>query len=248
VSQVVDTETAREFMKETLEKIQEDELVRISSELAIKSAFFQKKLSRENLGQLSKEEVLAILRSMFCTRRRAAKILNETLDYEDLKKWIGELLYEKAPIQNRFQGFYDRLGKLESNIRYDLAGELLHFTFPEKYWMWSHWMWNPKTMTGSIPLVTTDDFDLRAPSTGEMYLNVGKGVAFVHEVGEAAGFQTISRSLFGTDVFLSCVYVIYAYTVLRMRMTQEFNQVMPNLQEFSRRILGVHRMKEFEIN
>ena len=63
----------------------------------------------------------------------------------------------------------------------------------------------------------------------------------MHEVGEAAGFQAIAKSIFGTDVFLSCVYVVYAYTVLRMRMTNEFNRVMPELPEFCRRLLGVHR-------
>ena len=72
-------------------------------------------------------------------------------------------------------------------------------------------------------------------------MKVGRAVAFVHEVGEAAGFQSISRNIFGTDVFLSCVYVVYAYTVLKMRMTNEFNKVMPGLPEFSRRLLGVNR-------
>jgi hypothetical protein len=30
------------------------------------------------------------------------------------------------------------------------------------------------------------------------------------------------------------------YTTLRMRMTQEFNQVVPQLSELLRRLLGVH--------
>ncbi len=51
----------------------------------------------------------------------------------------------------------------------------------------------------------------------------------------------ISNTIFGTDVFLSCVYVIYVYTVLKMRMTQEFNKVMPQLPEFCRRLLGVRK-------
>ena len=79
-----------------------------------------------------------------------------------------------------------------------------------------------------------------APTDGDIYLRVGKAVAFVHQVGEAAEFQTISKTTFGTDVFLSCVYVVYVYTILRMRMTQEFNKVMPGLPEFVRRLLGVH--------
>jgi hypothetical protein len=61
----------------------------------------------------------------------------------------------------------------------------------------------------------------------------------VHEVGDGAGFKKISNSVFGTDVFLCCVYVIYAYTVLKMRMTQEFNKVIPELAPFCRRLLGL---------
>ena len=75
-------------------------------------------------------------------------------------------------------------------------------------------------------------------------IEVGRAVAFVHEVGDAAGFQKISRNVFGTDVYLCCVYVVYAYTVLKMRMTQEFNKVMPGLPEFCRRLLGVHRRRQ----
>ena len=91
--------------------------------------------------------------------------------------------------------------------------------------------------------MTTEDYNLNSSTLGENYLKVGEAVAFVHEVGEAAGFQTISRSLFGTDVYLSCVYVVYVYTVLRMRMTQEFNKVIPGLPEFSRRLLGVYKLE-----
>jgi len=244
MGQIVDTETAREFMKEILDKIEEVQLVKICHDLTEKSKRFQEKLAEDSLRQLSKEEVLGILKQVFCTRRKAGKILEEIVDYQYFKTWINDLLYSQMPLQHRFQTFCDHLNNLEKNIPFDLAGELLHFTFPNKYWLWSRWMWDPSVKTGSLPLVTTEDFDLNAPTIGEMYLRVGKGVAFVHEVGEAAGFQTISRSLFGTDVFLSCVYVIYAYTVLKMRMTQEFNKVMPGLSEFSRRILGVYQMKK----
>ena len=45
------------------------------------------------------------------------------------------------------------------------------------------------------------------------------------------------------NCFLCSVYVVYAYTVLKMRMTQEFNKVMPGLPEFSRRLLGVYDRK-----
>ena len=243
MSQIVDTATAKEFMKETLEKIDEQHLIKISDALTIKSNIFKKNFAEENIDQLSQEELIKTLKLIFSVRRNRKKILKE-LGFENFKNYLRDLLYGTDVLNVRFQRFCDQLNTVEEHIRYDLAGELLHFTFPDRYWLWSHWMWNPKLNTGSLALVTTDDFDLSANSIGEAYLNVGKAVAFVHTVGEAAGFQTISRSLFGTDVYLSCVYIIYAYTVLRMRMTQEFNQVMPGVAEFSRRILGVYRITE----
>ena len=44
-----------------------------------------------------------------------------------------------------------------------------------------------------------------------------------------------------TDVFLACVYAVYMYTVLRLRMTQEFNRIVPELPDLVRRLLGVYR-------
>ena len=119
----------------------------------------------------------------------------------------------------RFQAFTERVPGLSDNVGRDFASELLHFTDPERNWLWTRWMWDPKTRTGALPLVTTAAYDLEGESAAEIYEKVGRAVAFVHEVGDAAGFQTISRSIFGTDLYLSCVYVVYAYTVLRMRST-----------------------------
>ena len=47
--------------------------------------------------------------------------------------------------------------------------------------------------------------------------------------------------MFGTDVFLASVYGVYMYTTLRLRMTQEFSKIMPELDELLRRLLGVHK-------
>jgi hypothetical protein len=128
-------------------------------------------------------------------------------------------------------------------IRYDLAGELLHYTSPDRWWLWTRWMWDPHNETGALRLVTMDGYDLRGRTLGETYLKVGEAVAFVNETAKAAGFQRPGSGLFGTTVYLALVYVVYMYTTLRMRMTQEFNQVIPEFPELSRRILGVYRLE-----
>jgi hypothetical protein len=240
MAQVVDTESAKEFMREALDKVASEELLKICGEVEIKSHWFREKLDREAISKLSSAEYFSLLRRIFATRRKAEAILKQ-YPLENLREWTTALLYGNGEVKTRFQNFVDKFNGVEDNTKRDFASEILHFTDPEKYWLWTRWMWDPKTKTGALPLVTYSAYDFRGETAGDIYMRVGEAVAFVHHVGEAAGFQTISKTIFGTDVFLSCVYVVYVYTVLRMRMTQEFNKVMPGLPEFSRRLLGVHK-------
>ena len=190
---------------------------------------------------LTEDDLAEVLRRIFVTRGKTRQKLL-AYPFEDMRSWMYELIHGDAELSDRVDGFVDRLVGLDDNLRMDLAGELLHFTSPDRHWLWARWMWDPRTRTGALPLVTTAAYDYSGETPGQIYMKVGRAVAFVHEVGEAAGFQSISRNIFGTDVYLSCVYVIYAYTVLKMRMTNEFNKVMPGLPEFCRRLLGVNRM------
>jgi len=240
MGQVVDTESAKEFMREALDKVASEELLKICGEVELKSQWFREKLDGDAIPKLSSAEYFSLLRRIFATRRKAETILKQ-FALEDLREWTSALLYGDGEVKVRFQNFVDKLEGLEDNLRRDWASEILHFTDPDKYWLWTRWMWDPKTKTGALPLVTMASHNMNGESAGEIYLKVGEAVAFVHQVGEAAGFQTISKTIFGTDVFLSCVYVVYVYTVLRLRMTQEFNKVMPGLPEFSRRLLGVYQ-------
>jgi hypothetical protein len=203
------------------------------------------------------------LRSIFATRRKADAII-DVIGVEALRAALDQLLYSSSPTPDRFQRFVDSLsgfwndvrlahkplpGSDESdvpeNILCDLASEMLHFTAPDEYWLWTRWMWDPRVGTGALPLVTMDDTELHGRNAGETYLKVGVAVAFVRATGEAVGFVKfgVGNSPFGIDVFLSCVYAVYVYTTLRLRMTQEFNKVVPQLPELSRRLLGVWRLE-----
>ena len=241
MGQVVDTDTAKEFMRETLERVDVDELGRICAEVEAKSEWFRERLAPDALAELGSDDFGVIQRRIFSTRGKTRRTLAD-LDWPQLRDWIATLLFGGDDVRDRFQEFVDRLraAGIAENLSADFASELLHFVDPERHWLWTRWMWDPRTRTGALPLVTTAAYDLTGAGAGEVYLKVGRAMAFVHEVGEAAGFQRISRTIFGTDVFLACVYAIYTYTVLRMRMTKEFNKVMPQLPELTRRLLGVH--------
>jgi hypothetical protein len=239
---VVDTESAREFMRETLEQITPAGLDAIAAELAVKHARVRALLGRADRRALRESELRPLLRSIFSSRRRVNHLF-ERVGAAALAEWIDDLLAEGAPVAGRVQAFHDRMPAAPDSLRYDLAGELLHYTDPERYWLWTRWVWDPATRTGALPLVTMDEFDLAAPTVGETYLRIGTATAFVHETGRAAGFTRIGDGAFGVDVYLACVYCVYVYTTVRMRMTQEFNRVIPPLPELARRFLGVHGME-----
>jgi hypothetical protein len=252
--QIVDTETAREFMTQTLEKITQAELGDIAGELERKTQRFQELLSPVHLPILSEDELVALLRHMFATRRKARQIA-ETQKVDFFRAELPALLYGTDDPPRRLQAFVDALGgftpqgvnlnkdgaSLPENVCSDVASELLHFTSPENHWLWTRWMWDPKPGTGALPLVVEDEYDLSGISPGEIYTKVGVAVAFVRATGDASGFTRLGRGPYGVDVFLACVYAIYMYTTLRLRMTQEFNKVVPPLPELVRRLLGVWR-------
>ena len=240
--QVVDTESAREFMREALAKITEVELAAIADECLVKHERVRSLLARPSGAPPTEVELRALLRSIFSTRRRTAEFFDR-VGAERLAGWIGDLVAPRGPVEGRFQVFCDRLEGFPPSVSYDLASELLHFSDPERYWLWTRWVWDPKTRTGALPLVTMEEYDLDAPSVGAMYLRVGEATAFVHETGRAAGFTLIGGEMFGVDVYLACVYGVYVYTTVRMRMTQEFNRVIPPLPELCRRFLGVYKME-----
>ena len=81
-------------------------------------------------------------------------------ELETLRTELRELLYGEEPVTGRFDRFVERVGGLEKAMIVSLASEALHFTEPRRYWLWTHWIWNPGSGTGALPLVTQDQVEL----------------------------------------------------------------------------------------
>ncbi|MFV2040256.1 MAG: hypothetical protein ACC660_08425, partial [Acidimicrobiales bacterium] len=174
--------------------------------------------------------------------RRKADAILDNVGPAAFAAGIEELLRGADPLTVRFERFQAMLEAFPQ-AAFELPSEILHFTHPDRYWLWTRWMWDPNPETGALALVTEDEFDLDALTPGDTYVRVGEAVAFVGATGQAAGFAAFDDGPFAIDVFLACVYAVYMYTVLRLRMTQEFNRIVPQQPELVRRLLGVHRME-----
>ena len=241
--QVVDTPTAAEFLGQVLELTTREELTQIGSEVAAKSAAMRRTVGTDPTA-MDTEAIRELLGWVFSARRHTDKIL-AVVEPERFAAALADLLDGPGGLAERYDAFADLLAPLPE-IAADLPGELLHFLDPGCYWLWTRWMWDPGTETGALRLVTMDEVELDADTRGETYLMVGQALAFVVETGHAAGFTTFDHRgqgepEFGIDVFLAAVYGIYMHTVLQMRMTREFTNLVPALPQLTRRLLGVHR-------
>ena len=242
VQEVVDSEAAMEFMKEATKLATSNELDGIGFRLEKKSELFSSLLSEDHISELTEGEFRQLVGSIFSIKRKANRMIKAN-GFESLQQSITDLLYSDDNIDLRFNRFIDSVDKLDGPMRVNFASELLHFSNPKKYWLWTNWIWDSKTGTGSLPLIVQEGVDLSGQTDGEIYGKVGQSLALVNAVGHSIGFSDSGKGLFGTDVFLACVYAVYMYTVFRVKLSQEFNRILPELSELAQRVLGVYKME-----
>jgi len=241
--QVLDVQAGEAFAQEVLSRIPLESVDDLLDALEAKSRRFQAALAPGELDALDGEKAREVLRAIFGVRRRAEDLLG-TLGVDALKGAFATLLYGSGHVQERFSVFCERLDPVcPRGEAIDLAGEALRHVFPQRYWLWTRWVWNPRTRTGAMRFVVPDYQVLVAPTLGEVYLRVGEAVAYAEAARESLGlFAHVQRraSPFMNDVHLAVVYTLYMFTALRMRMTREFTRVLPHPWELVRRLLGVY--------
>ena len=243
IDKVVDSEAALEFMKEATKVASGTDLEDIGMRLEAKSQLFREILAKERLAELDEDDLKRLLGTIFSLRRKTKRLLRAN-DLESIRAELQALLHGGDPVTERFDRFVGNIGGLEKAMIVSFASEALHYTEPRRYPLWTHWIWNPKTGTGALPLVTEDaDLSGENATDGEVYMKVGQAMALVNAQGHAIGYSRSGRGLFGTDVFLACVYAVYMFTVFRIKLSQEFNRILPELPELVQRVLGVRTVE-----
>ena len=100
MSQVIDMEACQEFMKETLERVPKDDLIKIAGQLEAKSEFFKENLHQVELPTLTIDELTAVFKKVFITNRKI-KVMFEKYSLEDYKTSIYALLYTVRIVCNK---------------------------------------------------------------------------------------------------------------------------------------------------
>jgi hypothetical protein len=235
----VDIPTAKELLEQIhtyLSVPERDDLVR---EVAGKVAGMRRLLVAEELDAAG---VRTALEWTFVARRRASAVLG-TRGEAELVAWVSDLLDGEEPVAVRVDRFCASVGPLAPPAAVELASELLHFAWPERHWMWARWMWSADSRTGALPLLIGEEYELEPADRGlgAAYERVCTALDVLDASPEAAAFRLGGGGRLATDVLLACTYGVYMRTVLGLKMTNEFNALVPPMGQLVRRLLGVHR-------
>ena len=233
----VDVPTAKELIEQIHEHVSVAEIALIVGELEAKSRAMATALLAD--GPLAAATLRAAFELTFVGRRRASALLGTRSDAE-LNDWARDLLAGEDQLGVRFERFCAAAGPLAGGAAAELASELLHFSAPSRHCLWSRWIWSPESRTGALPLLIGEDFELEADSLGEGYERVSRAFDVLDTSPEASAFRVGGGGRLGTDVLLACTYGVYMRTVLGLKMTQEFNALVPAMPQLVRRLLGIH--------
>lgn len=235
-----------DFLEDAFETIDWGELRAVVPALDAKSRYFQSLLQPpERIPMLTRAELEPLLATIFAVRRHCDQVLGLAEDTR-FQSAATELIYgDNQDLGARLDKFLGDLHVVSPGIGVELAGELLHFTYPQRYWLWARWMYAPESHTGILPLLQDGDKELRGGTMGQTYLRVGRAIAVVTEVQDAKWLfrgglgETPAQRPFAIDTFLAAAYAAYAYGITAWRLTREFHKILPPLPRLVRRMLGV---------
>lgn len=208
-------------------------------DLLAKSLIFQQAFSKERLASLTEEDLDIILERIFPARRRRERIIKET-GLERLKEAISDLLYGKAQAwEERVEGFVKEIRGVDKKRARDIASEILHFTFPEDYILWTSWIWDPESESGAIVFLKEEP--PKKSMYGETYGEFEHVYKQIQE--KLLNFGIKVRGYLFVDIFLAMIYATYVdyMTLSTMHSAKGF---FPPVGVMARRLLGVIRKED----
>ena len=234
-----------ETLQESLAQVDAMDLVIVAGELAARQVRFAELLAAPDAWE--EADLIWLVQAVTPSRKKARALL-EGLDGVDTAVLVPALLDNGRPLAARFAYFVDRLGDMDIRLRLELAGGLLHAASPRNQWLWMRWMWDMRTQTGALPLLTGSTVNLQADTVAESYMRVGSVTAVAMGFAEKTGLLTPGltedpeRSPFAADVFLACTYGIYLYGITNWRLSREYNRLLPTLPNLMRKLLGLPKV------
>jgi hypothetical protein len=235
-----------ETLQEALKQVSSEDVIAIADELAERHARLFLGLETDSVKLVSSFADVAA--AVTHTRANARTITNYFVQ-GDYKIFEG-LLHGESPAPVRVANFVEKMNALDTRLALELASGLLHNRYPNEYWLWTRWLWDPTTGTGILPLLAGSTHNLLADNLADGYARVGAVTAMSMKFAEGTGLWTDElmangkRAQFANSAFLACAYNVYLYGTTSWRLSREFNNLLPSLPNMARKLLGLKKIKE----
>ncbi len=203
-----------------------------------KSFIFRSFLSKENIPSLREGDVEILLKLVFSSRRKYQRIISET-GMPRIKEALFGLVYSEESWHNRINHFYSLIRGIDRKASEDLGSEILHFVYPDKFILWTRWIWDPESETGAVVFLKEEPpvGGRGREMFGTNYEDFSKIYLQIYETLEEFGIK-VKGYLF-VDMFLAMIYATYVdyMTLSTMHSAKGF---FPPAGVIARRLLGVH--------
>ncbi|MBB5254591.1 hypothetical protein HNQ62_002365 [Sulfurisphaera ohwakuensis] len=152
----------------------------------------------KNLDIKTEEDVRKLFEIIFYAKKYVNDVISQT-PLPLLSKAYSVLKDTSRSYNERVEEFSSLIKGGNKKDVEDMAKEIIHFLEPEKYPLWTRWVWNKERNTGSITYVLKDNVTLK--NEDEFF----KALSELKSVLDIFGLDT--GNYYPTSVFLVYAYV-----------------------------------------
>jgi hypothetical protein len=190
-----------------------------------------KSKSLRSLEISTEEDARKLFESVFYARKHFSDIISKT-SIPELSSAFSQLKDPSLSYSEKVEKFKSIVKGGEKEDIEDMAKEIIHFLEPEKYPLWTRWIWNKERGTGSINYVIKDDVKINDEK--ELFSAIDE----LRNVLEIFGLESKGK-YYVTSVFLVYAYVRYLDYTTHLAVDKKAAGLIPTHLSTTALVLGL---------
>lgn len=179
----------------------------------------------------TEEDARKLFESVFYARKHFSDVISKT-SIPELSSAFSQLKDPSLSYSERVEKFKSIVKGGEREDIEDMAKEIIHFLEPEKYPLWTRWIWNKERGTGSINYVIKDDVKINDEK--ELFSAIDE----LRNVLEIFGLESKGK-YYVTSVFLVYAYVRYLDYTTHLAVDKKAAGLIPTHLSTTALVLGL---------
>ncbi|MCY0858796.1 MAG: hypothetical protein OWQ54_00025 [Sulfolobaceae archaeon] len=179
----------------------------------------------------SLEDFKKVTESIFYIKRHYEELIKQN-SLSALSNAYSILKDESLAYDERVKKFNEmvKLGEEQEDVK-DMAREIIHFLYPDKYPLWTRWIWNEERNTGSLTYILNDNAKIKSE---EDYFNAVKELKNTLDI-----FGLNLDNYYATSIFLVYAYVRYVDYATLLAVDKKGGGLYPTHLATTSLILGL---------